>query len=126
MLVIWCPFPSPLASARRRSISSVSIPASATVLSREACPETISTSRSEMPSVSASSRTTAAFAFPSSGAAVTRTFQAGPCRPTIAGDDAPGDTRSLRRELTESVALTIVLPPGEVRPGWTVVVLRPD
>ena len=56
--------------------------------------------RARNASVSASNRTTAAFAFPSSGAWVTRTFQAAPYRPTIPGEEAPGETRNWRRELT--------------------------
>ena len=77
--------PVALACTSRRSVSSGPMPASVTVLSREACPETISTSRSARPSVSASSSTTAAFARPSSGAAATRTFQARTVPPDHAG-----------------------------------------
>ena len=71
-------FPSPLAAASRRSISAPSMPVSATVLSREACPETIATSRSGTASVAARRRITAAFALPSSGGAETRTFHTVP------------------------------------------------
>src|SRR5665213_2068523 len=46
---------------------------------------------------SASSRRTASFARPCSGAAVTRTFHASPCRPTICARPAPGLTRSRTR-----------------------------
>ena len=47
----------------------------------------------ESPSESASSATTEAFARPRSGAAVTRTFQASPWRPTTPRRFAPGETR---------------------------------
>src|SRR5690242_16879777 len=69
-------FPVPtVAEASRRSISSGPSPASATILSRAPCPETISTSRRARSSVSASRSTTASFALPPSGGAATRTFQ---------------------------------------------------
>src|SRR5207248_2767022 len=75
-------FPEALAAARRCSISRGSMPSSATVLSRDAWPETIATELAGTANVSASRRTTAAFALPSSGAAATRTFHASPWRPT--------------------------------------------
>ena len=52
---------------------------------------------------SASSRRTASFALPPSGAAVTRTFHPSPCRPTIAFERAPGETR--RRKRVEGAAM---------------------
>ena len=48
-------------------------------------------------SVSARRRRTASFARPRSGASVTRTFQASPCRPTIAARLRPGLTRKRSR-----------------------------
>src|SRR5207237_1112111 len=59
---------SPAAAARRRSISPEPIPASATILSLAACPETISMSFRGTSSVSASSRTTASLPLPAAGA----------------------------------------------------------
>ncbi len=49
------------------------------------------------PSASARSRTTASFARPRSGAALTRTFQPSPCLPTSSVRVAPGETRRRRR-----------------------------
>ena len=77
--------PLAVADSSRRSASSGAMPARLTTLSRAPWPETIATSRCGSSSVSASSRTTASFARPSSGGAATRTFQASPWRPTIAG-----------------------------------------
>src|SRR5262249_38305355 len=89
-----CSFPVPtVAELRRRSISSGPIPASATILSREPCPETISTSRRGTASVSASRRTRASFARPPSDGAATRIFQTPPRLPTTPPRRAPGATR---------------------------------
>src|SRR5262249_30382682 len=60
-------------------------------------PATSSTSPRGRPRASASSRSTASFAFPSSGGAWTLTFQASPWRPTIRPDRLPGATRSWTR-----------------------------
>ena len=87
--------PAPLAAASRRSVPSRSIPVSAIVLSRELCPETISTPSRGIRRVSASRRTTAAFALPPSAGALTRTFQPAPWRPTIR---APGPGRDTQQE----------------------------
>jgi len=85
------------AELRRRSISAGPTPVSSTILSRPLWPETIATASRGTASAAASSRTTASFARPCSGASVTRTFHASPWRPTIADRPAPGLTRSRRR-----------------------------
>ena len=69
---------------------------------RRSCPGRRGPKRASAPcagsaSASASSRRTASFARPRSGASVTRTFQASPCRPTIAARPAPGLTRRRSR-----------------------------
>src|SRR6266540_2624475 len=87
--------PLPAASASNRSAPSAEMPVSATTLSREPWPDTSSTLRAGTRSVSASSRSTASFARPSSGGSATRTFHAPPWRPAIPGRRAPGETRSL-------------------------------
>ena len=93
------------------------------ILSREECPETISMSRAGRPSVSASRRTTAAFALPPSASGRDPHL---PARSVAADDarfEAPGATRSCSR--VESVTPSR-LPPGEVaaRPRAVVLVGR--
>src|SRR5438067_1009780 len=66
--------PFPAADDRQRSISTGSIPASSTILSRPPCPETSVTDVRGSDSVSASRRTTASFARPASAGAATLTF----------------------------------------------------
>src|SRR5439155_19093228 len=84
-------------SSSRRSASAASRPSSSTTLSRPTWPATTVRRVFGTPSRSESSRRTASFARPRSGAAVTLTCQASPRRPTISLRDAPGETRSLRR-----------------------------
>src|SRR5262245_30904140 len=63
--------------------------------------------------VSAMSRTTAAFARPPSGGAVTWIFQPSPCLPTMRARVAPGDTRRCNRAGFTSVSLALRgLDPG--------------
>ena len=77
----FLPRSSPEAEARRRSISAGPIPVSSTIFSRPPCPETSVRAVRGSASVSARRRRTASLARPRSGASVTRTFQASPCRP---------------------------------------------
>src|SRR5205814_3298918 len=85
------------ADASRPSATAGASPASSTILSRALWPETSVSESRGTPSVSASRRRTASFARPPSGAAVTRSFQPSPYRPTIAARPAPGLTRKRRR-----------------------------
>src|SRR5947199_70334 len=78
------------ADARRRSTSAGPSPVSRTILSRPEWPETSSSVSRGIASASASSRRTASFARPCSGAAVTLTFHASPWRPTLCARPAPG------------------------------------
>src|SRR4030095_5233391 len=75
----------------------------------------------DTPSARASSRATAAFAAPSTGGAVTRSFKVASCQPTISSREARGWTRSDSR--TPS-ALTVVLVLAEVGGHHAVVALE--
>src|SRR4051794_14087000 len=112
----FLPRASPVAEVRRRSISAGPIPVSSTTFSRAPWPETSVRAVRGSASVSASNRRTASLARPRSGASVTRTFQASPCRPTTAVRPAPGLTRRRSRvvsAVTSSVYVGLRL--GSVR-----------
>ena len=101
----------PVAEARRRSISAGPIPVSSTIFSRPPWPETSVRAVRGSASVSARRRRTASFARPRSGASVTRTFQASPCRPTTAVRPAPGLTRRRSRVVSAVTRSVYVGPP---------------
>src|SRR5262249_8744679 len=101
------------ASPSRRSARASSIPASSTILSLLPCPETTETAPRDTETVSAMSRTTAAFARPSSGGAVTWIFQPSPCLPIMRDRVAPGDTRRCNRAGFTALSLALRrLSPG--------------
>src|SRR5262249_15396374 len=81
----------------RRSIVPGPSPSSSTILSRPLWPETIVSDSRGTESASASRRSTASFARPCSGAAVTRTFHPSAYRPTISARPEPGLTRRRTR-----------------------------
>ena len=83
-------FPAPLARVRRRSISSWSMPANATILSRDACPETIATSRRAQREGVREQPDDGRVRLAVLGRRATRTFQAAPWRPTIPGAGGAG------------------------------------
>src|SRR4051812_21479102 len=117
----FLPRSSPVAEARRRSISAGPIPVSSTIFSLPPWPETSVRAVRGSASVSARSRRTASLARPRSGASVTRTFQASPCRPTTAVRPAPGLTRKRRRVVSAVTRSVYVgLPLGSVRVGHAV------
>src|SRR3954452_3779244 len=112
---------SPAAEARRRSISAGPIPVSSTIFSLPPCPETSFRAVRGSASVSARRRRTASLARPRSGASVTRTFQASPCRPTNAVRPDPGLTRKRSRVVSAVTRSVYVgLPLGSVRVGHAV------
>src|SRR5260370_31046775 len=77
------------ADASRRSASAGPSPVSSTILSRPPWPETSATASRGSASASASSRRTASFARPCSGAAATRSLHAPPCPPPTCARPAP-------------------------------------
>src|SRR5207302_7323451 len=103
----FLPRPGSAAEARRRSISAGPTPVSSTTFSLPPWPETRVKAVLGSASVSASSRSTASFARPRSGASVTRTFHASPCRPTTAVRPAPGLTRRRSRVVSAVMRLSL-------------------
>src|SRR5690606_2548203 len=67
-------------------------PSTSTILRRELAPATTRTSRGATPNAVAIAFTTASFAAPSTGAALTRSFSASPWSPPTPGDFARGCT----------------------------------
>src|SRR5438045_3347158 len=103
---------SAVAEASRRSISAGPTPSSSTILSRPVCPETSVTDVRGIESATASRRSTASFARPSSGGAVTRTFHASPWRPMMPDLPAPGETRNRNRVDVSAMRLSVVARAG--------------
>src|SRR5213593_2299071 len=80
-----------------RITSASSFPSIATSLSREPPPRATETALAGTPSLRASSRHSASFAFPLSGAARTLTRSVVPCHARIASSRPPGVTRTFNR-----------------------------
>src|SRR6185503_2723607 len=109
------------ADARRLRISAAPSPATSTIFSRVWRPCTTLMDDGDTPSARAKSRATAAFAAPSTGGAVTRSFRVASCQPTISSREARGWTR---RDSRAPSALDVVLVLAELGGHHAVVALE--